>query len=218
MWNHVDHGSDVSEQSVSAPDLSVVVIGRNEGQRLLRCLDSIAALKNPSVVEVIYVDSASSDGSPETAMSKGARVIRVTEGKMSAARARNLGWRVAQAALVLFLDGDTILHPNFLSTAVPYFDDRQIAIISGHLREIRPLASVYNRVLGLDWIVKPGFTTKCGGNALMRKSALEEAGGFNDSLIAGEEPEMCQRLMAVGYTIRHIDHPMALHDLAITAF
>ena len=49
----------------------------------------------------------------------------------------------------------------------------------------------------------------------MRRSVLEEVGGYDEGLIAGEEPEMCRRMRARGYEILHIDHPMTGHDLAI---
>jgi hypothetical protein len=52
----------------------------------------------------------------------------------------------------------------------------------------------------------------------MRRAALESVGGFDEILIAGEEPEMCRRMRTLGWHIQHIDHPMTLHDLAITRF
>ena len=49
---------------IQTPAVSVVIIGRNEGARLERCLRSVQRMKLPGPVEVIYVDSASTDGSP----------------------------------------------------------------------------------------------------------------------------------------------------------
>jgi GT2 family glycosyltransferase len=72
-----------------------------------------------------------------------------------------------------------------------------LAAIWGHRRESRPAASIYNRVLDLDWIYPPGDTAFCGGDALFRRAALDAVGGFDDSLIAGEEPELCARLRAM---------------------
>ncbi len=63
--------------------LSIVVIGRNEGDRLTACLESIRrARKMPEPVELIYVDSASADGSPERAAALGATVIVLGHGKL----------------------------------------------------------------------------------------------------------------------------------------
>jgi hypothetical protein len=56
----------------------------------------------------------------------------------------------------------------------------------------------------------------CGGDALFTRKALAESSGFDESLIAGEEPELCRRLRALGYGILHIDAPMTGHDLQIT--
>jgi len=202
----------------TTPALSVVVIGRNEGARLVRCLESVRAMVPPpgGPVEIIYVDSASTDGSPERAAALGARVVRVRPERPSAALGRNAGWRAALAPVVLFLDGDTILDPRFVVDSLPAFDDPQVAIVWGHRREIHPEASIYNRVLDLDWIYPPGPADFCGGDALMRTAVLEAVGGYDDTLIAGEEPEMCRRIRAHGYRILHVDRPMTGHDLAMT--
>jgi cellulose synthase/poly-beta-1,6-N-acetylglucosamine synthase-like glycosyltransferase len=200
------------------PAISVVIIGRNEGERLVRCLQSVQAMSHPGPIEIIYVDSNSSDGSPARAAEMGARVVEINSGKMSAARARNAGWTISSAPFILFLDGDTILHPDFVNRALAEFEKPNVMIVWGHRREIHPEASIYNRVLDMDWIYAPGLTEFCGGDALMRRSALEQAGGFNPDLIAGEEPDLCRRIRAAGGIIPHIDVPMTGHDLAITSW
>jgi hypothetical protein len=199
------------------PVISVVVIGRNEGERLEHCLRSLqTANTDGRAVELIYVDSDSTDGSPERAQRLGARVLRVQPARPSAAIGRNAGWRVATGTHVLFLDGDTVLERDFLPAALREIETSpEIAVVWGHRREIAPSGSLYNRALDLDWIYPPGDTEFCGGDALFRRSALERSGGFDDTLIAGEEPELCARLRAMGYRIRHIDVPMTGHDLAI---
>src|SRR5665213_4091783 len=196
--------------------LSVVVIGRNEGARLAACLESIHAGRNmPGLAELIYVDSHSTDGSPDCAASYGATVIELGAGKLSAARARNAGWQAATAPFILFLDGDTILDPDFVSRALPQFADSSVAVVWGHRRELRPDASVYNRVLDLDWIAPAGDSDFCGGDSLMRREVLERMNGFNPDLIAGEEPDLCRRIRGTGSRILHVDIPMTGHDLAI---
>ena len=203
----------------STPWLSVVIIGRNEGERLTRCLDSVAALRNPAgEVEIIYVDSASRDDSVARALAAGARVIEVIPERPSAALGRNAGWREARAPYVLFLDGDTILHPDFVAAAFKALDDPQVAVVWGHRREIHPEQSLFNRVLDLDWVYPPGPADFCGGDALMRMAVLRAVDGFDATLIAGEEPELCQRIRALGHVIQHIDHPMTGHDLAMTSW
>ena len=202
---------------MNVPLLSVVIIGRNEGSRLVRCLQSVQAMDYPREnVRVIYVDSASTDGSVEAARRFGCAVVELKPLKPTAALGRNAGWRSADGEYVLFLDGDTVLHPGFVTEALKHLENPETAIVWGHRREIRPETSIYNRVLDLDWIYPPGFTEFCGGDALVRRSVLHEVNGFDESLIAGEEPEMCRRIRALGYRILHIDHAMTGHDLAMT--
>jgi hypothetical protein len=197
--------------------VSAVVIGRNEGERLRRCLRSVFAMDRPGfALEVIYVDSGSTDGSIALAEAEGARTIALTPERPSAALGRNAGWQAAKGSIILFLDGDTVLHPGFVAASLPEFSDAKLAAVWGHRRELHPEQSIFNRTLDLDWIYAPGVTPYCGGDALFRRSVLARTGGFDPTLIAGEEPELCRRIVALGFYILHVDRPMTMHDLAIT--
>ena len=200
------------------PDVSVVVIGRNEGARLARCLDSVRQAQWCGLHwELVYVDSQSTDGSVALAQRLGAHVLSLGEQPPCAAAGRNIGWRAAQGALVLFLDGDTQLDPTFVGRAMDVLRaDPGLVAVWGHRRESNPAQSVYTRVLDLDWVFAPGRVDYFGGDALVRRQALDDVGGFDDRLVAGEEPELCRRLRAAGWQIEHIDAPMTRHDLAIT--
>jgi cellulose synthase/poly-beta-1,6-N-acetylglucosamine synthase-like glycosyltransferase len=199
--------------------LSVVIIGRNEGSRLMRCIRSTRAIRGiKGAIEIIYVDSDSSDGSAARARDMGVAVVSLQSSRRSAAIGRNAGWRVARAPVVMFLDGDTILDPDFVASAIPLLRDPNVAVVWGHRRELHPEASIYHRVLDLDWISQPGPAEACGGDALMRRAALEHANGFDERLVVGEEAELCRRLRGFGYRIEHIDQPMTLHDLDISSW
>ena len=166
---------------------------------------------------MIYVDSASTDGSAELASRYGAHSITVHAERPTAALGRNTGWRRAASDLILFLDGDTVLHPGFPRAACDAMSrDESIAAVWGHRREMHPEQSFFNRVLDLDWVYPPGVTEFCGGDVLMRRTVLVETGGFDEGLIAGEEPELCRRIRARGFKIIHIDKPMTGHDLEIS--
>ncbi len=208
-----------SRPSPVLPILSVVIIGRNEGERLERCILSTQAIQAWQPAEILYVDSGSTDGSLDLAARLGATVLPLSPGTFTAARARNLGWRHATAELILFLDGDTILNADFpLAALAELRKNPTNAAVWGHRREICPCLSIYVRVLDLDWVHPPGETPFFGGDVLVRRAALEAVNGFDETLIAGEEPEMCRRMRNLGWHIQHIDVPMTLHDLAITRF
>jgi hypothetical protein len=206
------------------PKLSVVVIWRNEGARLERCLESVLAMRRGAWgvehfdVELIYVDSGSSDGSVALAEKLGATTIALKPQRPTAALGRNTGWCAATGEMILFLDGDTVVDRSFASEAMREFTHPAVACVWGHRREMFPRATVYNRVLDLDWMYAPGPAAFCGGDALFRRSALQEVNGFDETLIAGEEPEMCRRMIAAGHRIVHVDLAMTQHDLAMKSF
>jgi glycosyltransferase involved in cell wall biosynthesis len=199
--------------------VAVVIIGRNEGERLERCILTTQAIEDWTPAEILYVDSSSTDGSLELAARLGATVMPLSPGAFTAARARNLGWRHATGDLILFLDGDTILDADFPLAALAELQKSETnAAAWGHRREICPCLSIYVRVLDLDWVYAPGESLFFGGDVLVRRAALEAVNCFDEALIAGEEPEMCRRMRHLGWHIQHIDAPMTLHDLAITRF
>jgi acetyltransferase-like isoleucine patch superfamily enzyme/glycosyltransferase involved in cell wall biosynthesis len=214
-------GSPASSETpavhVSITDVSVVIIGRNEGSRLARCLTSVQAADwNGLTYELIYVDSKSTDGSADKAASIGATTLVLDDSSPCAAKARNIGWRHACGEFILFLDGDTELHPGFVRSALKTLEDGRLCAAWGHRRELHPEQTLYNRVLDLDWVYPVGRTLYFGGDVLVRRAALAQVDGFDPSLKAGEEPEMCARLRAAGWEIEHIDVPMTRHDLAIS--
>ncbi|MFZ4623079.1 MAG: glycosyltransferase [Rhodoferax sp.] len=201
----------------AVPVVSVVVIGRNEGERLMRCLHSVQQANwQNTPFELIYVDSRSTDHSPAQAAALGARVLVVDDARPNAAKARNLGWQAANGAFILFLDGDTELHPDFVQHAMATLQAPHLCAAWGHRRESKPGQSLYTRVLDLDWVYPVGRTLYFGGDVLVRRAALAGVDGFDPSLNAGEEPELCARLRAAGWGIEHMDVPMTRHDLAVT--
>ncbi len=203
----------------TAPTVSVIVIGKNEGLRLQRCLSSIQAADWAGLAyETWYVDSGSSDGSLELAARMGASALALSDARPCAAKARNLGWQQARGEFILFLDGDTELHPGFVRTALHALDDVSLCAAWGHRREMKPEQSVYTRVLDLDWVYPLGRSLYFGGDVLVRRQALAQVGGFDPSLAAGEEPELCARLRAAGWQIEHLDAPMTRHDLAVRSW
>jgi len=199
----------------------VVAIGRNEGDRLLRCLASVA----PGARVVVYVDSGSTDGSVAAAHALGAHVVNLDMAQtFTAARARNAGFREArriapQAPYVLFVDGDCEVASQWLAAAASFLDARpEVAAVAGRRRERFPERSVYNQLCDLEWDCPPGDALACGGDVLMRVAALEQAGGYRDDLIAGEEPELCVRLRAKGWKIWRLPLEMTLHDANMMRF
>ena len=201
-------------------DLGIVVIGRNEGERLVRCLASLGA-EHP----VVYVDSGSADASVANARRAGARVVELDMGvPFTAARARNAGIaalraEVPEVAYVQTIDGDCELSAGWLAAATAVLDaEPEVAIVLGRLRERFPEASIYNALCDHEWDGPVGEAPGCGGIALIRLAALDAAGGYRPDMIAGEDTEMAMRVRKAGWRLWRLGTDMALHDAAITRF
>ncbi|WP_226780955.1 glycosyltransferase [Oceaniglobus trochenteri] len=199
--------------------IAAVVIGRNEGARLIACLDALQG----QVARIVYVDSGSTDGSVQAARARGAEVLALNMDRpFTAARARNAGLARLdpdQTPLVQLLDGDCVLRDGWLATARAYLEKHpDVAVACGRRRERHPEASVYNALCDAEWDTPVGPAQACGGDAMMRLSALRAVGGYRDGLIAGEEPELCLRLRRAGWGVQRLDAEMTWHDAAITRF
>jgi glycosyltransferase involved in cell wall biosynthesis len=200
-------------------EIGFVAIGRNEGERLRRCLDSLCA----HGATIVYVDSGSSDDSVQVAQSLGADVVELDmSAPFSAARARNAGFArlmelSPEARYVQFLDGDCELASGWLGAATADLEgDARLAVVAGRRRERFPERTIYNRLCDLEWDTPIGPAKACGGDALVRVSVFDEVGGYDPAVIAGEEPEMCVRLRAAGWLVARIDAEMTLHDADMT--
>jgi GT2 family glycosyltransferase len=201
--------------------VAVVVIGRNEGQRLRNCFESLLI----QTKNIIYVDSGSTDNSLEMAKSLGVEVFNLdTAIGFTAARARNAGFfRLLESypklRYVLFVDGDCQVNPNWIATALNYLEkNSDIAVVCGRRKEIHPESSIYNQLCDFEWDTPIGEAKSCGGDALMRVEAISAINGYRENLIAGEEPELCVRLRQNGWRVWRLDAPMTLHDAGMLHF
>lgn len=210
-----------SELREPASKIAVVVIGRNEGVRLLKCLQSAVAHCDVCV----YVDSGSSDDSVAIARSVGARVVDLDMTQpFTAARARNAGVSALleiapDVDLVQFIDGDCEFLPDWIPAARRFLADHpDVVAVCGRRRERFPSASIFNQLCDLEWDTPVGEARAFGGDVLMRLAALRRAGGYRDDLIAGEEPELAVRLRADGGRIWRLEQDMTWHDAAMTTW
>jgi glycosyltransferase involved in cell wall biosynthesis len=201
-------------------ELGIVVIGRNEGDRLKRCILSL-----PGETPVVYVDSGSTDGTPQWVR---ARRISVVDLDMrvgfTAARARNIGFdRLQEIApdieYVQFLDGDCELVSLWPRIAIAFLEsDAKVGAVFGRRRERYPHQSIYNWLCDLEWNTPIGESKAFGGDVLLRLAAFKAVGGYRDDVVAGEDPELALRLRAAHWQLFRMDAEMTLHDAAITRF
>lgn len=201
--------------------VGVVLIGRNEGDRLVRALDAVVREGLPAV----YVDSGSTDDSVAEARGRGVGVVELDmTGGFSAARARHAGFEALleghrDLAFVQFIDGDCEIVDGWIEAARSALEAQaDVAVVCGRRRERFPEQSIYNRNIDREWDTPVGEAAACGGDAMMRVAAYREAGGFDGSVRAGEEPELCRRIRQLGWRVLRIDRDMTWHDAAMMQF
>jgi len=198
--------------------IGAVVIGRNEGQRLISCLESLVK----HIDRVVYVDSGSTDNSLVESENRNIECLSLDMSiSFTAARARNEGanyliHKYPDLQFIQFIDGDCEIQPDWISKAQDFLENHnQYAVVCGRRRERYPENSVYNQLCDIEWNTPVGEALACGGDALIRIEAFKQVSGYREGLIAGEEPEMCFRLRTAGWKIFRLDDEMTLHDAAM---
>lgn len=223
----VNDKSNCSEQQTLGMDLGnlgVVVIGRNEGLRLSNTLGVLVSIGSP----VIYVDSRSTDNSVMIAESLDVEVLELLGVKpVNASRARNDGANVLLARFpnlryLQFMDGDTELDAGWLATAIRHLDEHpEVGFVCGQLREKDRDENIYRRLCDMEWrweSTDNAEPCRLGGMGLMRVSAFVKSGGYDESLIAGADPELYSRLVQDGWKLHVLSELMGVHDSGMVSF
>ena len=99
--------------------------------------------------------------------------------------------------------------------SAPIANSRQtadLAAVCGRRREHFPHRSIYNALIDMEWDTPVGPTQSVGGDALFRVDAFTQVKGFDPTVMAGEEPELCMRLRHAGWRFRRVACEMTLHD------
>lgn len=175
-------------------------------------------------MDVVYVDSNSTDGSRELASSRGATVVHLTEGPYTPSRGRQVGLeellkRHPELPYVHFIDGDCVLAPGWVETAYRYLETHSgVGAVFGRRREERRDASLYSRLMDIDWEHSPGEAANFGGDFLARVEAVRAAGGWSAETINAEDIDLSFRMRAAGWTIRRLAEEMTSHDVRMSRF
>jgi len=199
--------------------IAAVIIGRNEGARLERCLASLSG----QGVRLIYVDSGSTDSSVAAARAAGAEVVELdTVTPFTAARARSAGMAALAGDMpdaVQFVDGDCAVVPGWITAGAEALQgDPELGLVTGWRSELYPERSVYNALCDHEWHRPAGEITACGGDMMVRATAFEGVGGFDPRVIAAEDDEFCTRLRKAGWRLVRLPLAMTRHDADMMRF
>ncbi|HSX32945.1 MAG TPA: glycosyltransferase [Candidatus Saccharimonadales bacterium] len=187
----------------SMPLVSVIVTTRNNHQTLDACLASIMR-QTYEAIELIVVDRDSSDGTKLIARYYTDQVYN--HGPERSAQ-RNFGVRKAHGEFVVIIDSDMELTRNVISDCVDvfyYHEDTSGVIIPeesfgvGFWARCKRLERSFYR--GNDWLEAPRF---------FRKDVYEETGGYDETMVSGEDWDLGARVRQCGRVARinaHINH------------
>ena len=208
--------SGAGEHAADAPagGLSVIVIARNEERNIERCLRSVAAQPiPPGGREIIVVDSDSADATAARARELADALYRVSGRGLCAALGRRVGAERASHDVLLFLDADMELEPDWTERGLKHLTGHDetagvVGIRDDHCYDAGRPAGVRENVYGVK---QPREAPRFGGALMIRRRALEAVGGFDARLISTEESELHGRLKAAGLRIDEIPVPMIRH-------
>ena len=208
--------SDYIKQT-ELPDIDCIIIGVNCEITLELCIRSILSGSYPEQqLHIIYADGGSTDRS--VAIAHRFNVVTVIELNLeypTPGLGRNAGWKAGHSPYVQFLDSDTILDPEWLNTAIHAMKNPTVGAVRGYRKELHPERSFFNWIGDLEWNAKPGECDSFGGDVLIRRTALEATGGYDEELVGGEDPELSWRISRQGWKILMLDALMTSHDLAM---
>jgi len=198
----------------SQPEIGVVIIGVNVERYLSACIRSVLSADYPEAcLELVYVDGGSMDNSVKTAKRfDGVKVIELNDRHPTPGRGRNAGWQALSTPLIQFLDADTVLDPLWFRNALSSLADG-VGGVCGHRREQFPDKNLFHVLTDMEWRYELGPCRYFGGDVLVKREILEQTGGFDKDLVAGEDPELSYRIRQAGWQILRIDAPMTLHDI-----
>ncbi len=199
------------------PDIDCVIIGVNCEKTLARCIRSILFGSYPiQKTHIIYADGGSTDHSITLAKQfDQVTVIELNPEYPTPGLGRNAGWKAGHSPYVQFLDSDTILDPDWLTTAITTMNNPVVGAVKGYRREQHPERSFFNWIGNIEWNTSPGECESFGGDVLIPRTALEATGGYDEELVGGEDPELSMRIRQQTWKIYMLDALMTTHDLAM---
>jgi GT2 family glycosyltransferase len=217
-WNRkaVDEGSSTGH-SEDQPTVSVIIPALNEERYIEQCLRSIRGLDYPSSrLEVIVIDNGSIDRTVSIAKDYADKLYILRHARVGALR--NYGASEASADILAFLDADCVVRPSWLQWAV-----RSLSVgpcVTGAEYEVSENATWVERAWFSQTRRGRHVTTHInGGNLFVHKQLFNKVGGFDVSLVSGEDYEFCQRVRRYGKIIAdsrirvvHMGNPKTLRQ------
>jgi cellulose synthase/poly-beta-1,6-N-acetylglucosamine synthase-like glycosyltransferase len=208
-----DAGTDCFPEGL--PRVSVIVAAYNAHATLAECLESLLQLDYPrSHLEVLCVDNASNDTTPNLLARYAGRLRTLREPRRGPAAARNTGVRHAGGEVVAFTDADCVVDRTWLRHLVAPLHDPRVGVAGGRIlsRGRNPIERFGERIhdheRALNTIQPPYAITM---NWASRRDVLDAVGGFNEDLLRCSDVDLSYRIVQAGYRLVYAPHAIIYH-------
>ena len=185
-------------ESPNTKTVSIIVLTYNSEITLERCLDSIKTLDYPKDrFELLILDNGSNDKTIQIINRFGS--IYYSLPNLNLSELRNYGADVSTGEILSFVDSDCVLSPVWLTQVVKWFDDPVVGIV-GNEYLLPENASIFER----NWYNKSNYGIKYNelipaGNMAIRKDFFLQSGGFDTTLLTGEDDYILRKFRSAGF-------------------
>jgi glycosyltransferase involved in cell wall biosynthesis len=204
---------DRREQPMGRPLVSVIIATYNMGQYLADAIRSVLEQSRPNL-ELLVIDDGSTDNTREVVNSfkEDTRLRYHWQPNSGQTRAKNVGVSLARGSFIAFCDADDLWTADKLERQLPAFDDKgRVAVVYSRNRKVdengMPLANSHNLTpLPSGQVTRQLFIENfvSFGTAIIRRSCLEEVGGFEEAHRMGIDWDLWLRL-SIKYEFRYVD-------------
>lgn len=201
----------------STPMVSIIIPTFNSQKGILRCLQSIENQTYPNV-EVVVVDRHSKDKTLKIAKDHNARVFVLACGRSAA---RNFGVANARGLFIFFIDSDMELASDVIKKCAIACQKRgadavvipEVSVAHGFFSECRKIEKTFH--VGNRFFDVPRF---------FRKEVFINIGGFDETLVLGEDADLYARMESLNYKteaidagIKHFEGDLSLRQIVLKA-
>jgi len=215
FFNDLSRKGFLEQEGVSRltdyPFVSIIIPVRNRPAQIEECLHSLMRLKYPTEkLEIIVVDDASTDHTPQKVAAFPVNLITLKENKQ-ASYCRNFAAHKAQGDILAFIDSDCLADQFWLYELVPAFKDPSLSAIGGivdsyyvdtpldRYEQVRSSLIIGQRMRRSSENENFFYVPSC--NLLVRRNIFKKLNGFDEDLFVGEDVDFCWRLQDAGYFI-----------------
>jgi cellulose synthase/poly-beta-1,6-N-acetylglucosamine synthase-like glycosyltransferase len=195
------------------PKVSIIVAAYNSQDTIEECLKSILSLNySEGFFDIIVMDGGSKDDTVKIAQKYPIKVVSI---RLNAPAAYNYAMKIASHPILGFIDADAKVEVEWLKKLVPQLNNPKVAGVSGRI-ETWNSENPWARSIGYELKNRYKRIGKFTGriatmNLLLKKTVIEEAGGWDEKLPSQYDTDLGFRISSKGYKIAYEPNAVCYH-------